>query len=303
MAVGGKPARLRRVLRWRDAGGDPDLDETLYYCNDANMNVTALVDGTSGSETFGQVVERYLYDPYGKVTITDANWSVITWANSKKNEILYCGYRFDPETGLYHVRHRYYHPTLGRWISRDIDYRDGPNVYLYVSAGPIGKVDPDGRDLWDLIQGLFAPSRDCGVDYVRVSTTYKGLQVISCGHSWLETPRGNYGWAGGTEIHDVGWGGKSPDIRRDTVTRKLGTLQFGPGRGKACCLATCEEVLDCIEPAARDFAQPGRPLEFLKGLSLAGMWAALTNDPEPCGGTSCITFAMDVLEKCCLKFK
>jgi hypothetical protein len=26
----------------RRIGGDPDLDETLYYCNDANMNVTAL---------------------------------------------------------------------------------------------------------------------------------------------------------------------------------------------------------------------------------------------------------------------
>jgi hypothetical protein len=32
------------VLRWRDADGNSEngLEETLYFCNDANMNVTAL---------------------------------------------------------------------------------------------------------------------------------------------------------------------------------------------------------------------------------------------------------------------
>jgi hypothetical protein len=35
------------VLRWRDADGwgRNGLEETLYFCNDANMNVTALVKG------------------------------------------------------------------------------------------------------------------------------------------------------------------------------------------------------------------------------------------------------------------
>jgi len=46
------------VLRWRDSDNDENhtLDETLYYTNDANMNVTALV------EPDGDVVERYAYD-------------------------------------------------------------------------------------------------------------------------------------------------------------------------------------------------------------------------------------------------
>ena len=133
------------VLRWRDADNDENhtLEETLYFCNDANMNVTALVNASSGD-----VVERYVYDPYGKVTITDANWSVITWANSKKNEILYCGYRWDPETGLYHVRHRYYHPTLGRWTTRDPKvYSDTYNLYQYCVSAPLRGVDPLGASL------------------------------------------------------------------------------------------------------------------------------------------------------------
>jgi hypothetical protein len=44
------------VLRDRDTGGDPELDERLYVQQDANFNVTALVD------TAGNVVERYVYD-------------------------------------------------------------------------------------------------------------------------------------------------------------------------------------------------------------------------------------------------
>ena len=48
------------VLRDRDTDDDGTLDETLHYTNDANMNVTALVN------TSGTVVERVVYDPYGK---------------------------------------------------------------------------------------------------------------------------------------------------------------------------------------------------------------------------------------------
>ena len=102
------------VLRDRNNDQDPDLEERLYYATDANMNVTALLD------TDGTVVERYVYDPYGRARVYSDDWSTqISWANSKQNSMRYCGYYFDNETGLYHVRHRYYHATVGRWISRD----------------------------------------------------------------------------------------------------------------------------------------------------------------------------------------
>ena len=44
----------------------------LYYLNNANFNVTALV-GKVGAAW--QVVERYAYDPYGNVTVYNANWN------------------------------------------------------------------------------------------------------------------------------------------------------------------------------------------------------------------------------------
>ncbi|MGB6873839.1 MAG: hypothetical protein WBE46_06875, partial [Dehalococcoidia bacterium] len=100
------------VLRDENKDGDDDCidgdDERLYYTTDANMNVTALTDKN------GDEVERYIYDPYGKPTVLDADWSSDADGKSDyDNNILYCGYYYDWETGLYHVRNRYYHPQLG----------------------------------------------------------------------------------------------------------------------------------------------------------------------------------------------
>jgi len=123
-----------------DTGDDPD--EHLYYCQDANFNTTALVERSDGT-----VLERYVYDPYGKVTIYDDDWSdTVTWGNSKTNAYLYSGYRYDHETRLYHVRHRSYHPTLGRWMQRDpIGYADGMGLYEYIACSPPNRRDPTGQ--------------------------------------------------------------------------------------------------------------------------------------------------------------
>ncbi len=128
------------VCRFRDADGSPDdgLEEVLYYTQDANCNVTALVN------TSGGVVERYTYDAYGKVTFRQIDWSLQTVAGSADgaasacdNQILYAGYRFDPESGLYHVRNRPYHPTLGAWPVRDpAGYVNGFSLYQYVRSSP-----------------------------------------------------------------------------------------------------------------------------------------------------------------------
>jgi len=138
------------VLRDRDTNSDAEdgFEERLYYLTDANMNVTAMVDVS------GNVVERYRYDAYGKVTFLagakdlagnpTAEWTVRN-ASIADNQVLYCGYRFDPETGLYQVRHRMLHPTAGRWMQRDpAGYVDGLGLYEYVGGQPVAMVDPMG---------------------------------------------------------------------------------------------------------------------------------------------------------------
>jgi RHS repeat-associated protein len=63
--------------------------------------------------------------------------------------VLYAGYRFDAETGLYHVRHRMYHATLGRWIQRDpAGYVDGANLYEYTRGSPVAFRDSFGLATW-----------------------------------------------------------------------------------------------------------------------------------------------------------
>jgi RHS repeat-associated protein len=132
------------VLRDADTDSDGDVldaggSERLYYTQDANFNVTALV------ETDGDIAERYVYDPYGKRTIYDDDWSdEISWANSKQNEILFTGHRLNPESGLYYAGVRYYDPALGRWISWD-PVEDTLNLLEYAASEPMGLVDPDGE--------------------------------------------------------------------------------------------------------------------------------------------------------------
>ena len=149
------------ILRDRETDDDPEtgdlgktgsgLDERLYYLTDAHMNVTTLVD------TGGDAVERYVYDPYGKVTILDDNWTIDDGQVSDvDNRIMYSGYHYDAETGLYHVRNRYYHPQLGRFISRDpIGYADSMNLYEYVGGGAVDALDPMGLKVWIVFDAAF----------------------------------------------------------------------------------------------------------------------------------------------------
>ncbi len=147
------------VLMWHDLDADGTLGEAgevVYACTDANFNVTALVRGHADDAMLGQVAERYVYEPYGAVTVYNGggdmdfqertDWSLDSNHTSDwGNTILYCGYRFDPETGLYHVRHRVLHPTLGRWVQRDpIGYADGMSLYEHVGSRPVGRTDPGG---------------------------------------------------------------------------------------------------------------------------------------------------------------
>jgi len=61
------------------------------------------------------------------------------------NPILFAGYSYDNETGLYHVRHRMYSPTLARWLQRDpAGYVAGMNVYTYGGNSPTSVHDPFG---------------------------------------------------------------------------------------------------------------------------------------------------------------
>ena len=184
------------VVRFHDANTDGDYldtgDNVLYYCQDANWNVTALVDAATGN-----VVERCLYDPYGKATVLDGDWQLVSGnASAFANEILYAGYRLDAESGMFQVRNRNYHPTLGRWIERDpAGYVDGMSLYQYCRSNPAAMTDPQGTiggDLPVVLQRYgtdLARSGDAnfnrGGNYLDAGETAKGLGYRAAGTGQL----------------------------------------------------------------------------------------------------------------------
>ncbi|MFL5329357.1 MAG: RHS repeat domain-containing protein [Gemmataceae bacterium] len=113
---------------------------TLFVVQDANWNVTALVN------TSGDVVERYIYDPYGRFDVLNADRTPKTGGTAFTWNYLHQGGRWDAAVGLYHFRHRDYSPTLMRWIEQDpISFAGGTsNLYQYEGNGPGSNVDPSG---------------------------------------------------------------------------------------------------------------------------------------------------------------
>ena len=128
------------VLRDRATGSPGTLDERLWAQQDANFNVTALVDGT------GAVVERYVYDPYGAVTIYSPDYCTVRSSSSYAMNILFQGMRYDATSGLDEANERWYSPTLQRWIGLDpSSYQAGDdNLYRSFANSPINLLDPSG---------------------------------------------------------------------------------------------------------------------------------------------------------------
>lgn len=126
------------IARDRDTDANGTLDERLYVQQDANFNVTAVVD------TSGTVVERFIYDPYGNVGVLAPNWSTRS-ASTFDWVFLFQGSQLDLATGFYQMRFRDYSPTLGRFLQRDpLGYHDSSNSSLFVLSNPINHTDPMG---------------------------------------------------------------------------------------------------------------------------------------------------------------
>ena len=93
------------------------------------FNCTAIVDTT------GAVQERYGYNGFGQVRFMTAGFGSLT-GSSYGWESLFANYRWDGETGFYQVRYRYYHPGLGRWLTRNPLYEPGFELMDEIQLNP-----------------------------------------------------------------------------------------------------------------------------------------------------------------------
>jgi RHS repeat-associated protein len=101
-----------------------------YFHNDHLGTPQVLTDGN------GSIAWKAVYTPFGEAVISIA---------TVENPFRFPGQYDDPETGLHYNYYRYYNPPIGRYITTDpIGLEGGINLYLYVQANPINRIDPLG---------------------------------------------------------------------------------------------------------------------------------------------------------------
>lgn len=140
-----------------DAEGKPFLlrlngTTDYFYLYNGLGDVVGLVDRNN------QVVVRYQYDSWGKVTSTQDTSGV---SLATLNPFRYRRYIYDPETGLYYLGSRYYDPEVGRFVNADdfetltyqMDSVQGKNLYQYCFNNPA--IYEDAAGAWPKLSTIF----------------------------------------------------------------------------------------------------------------------------------------------------
>lgn len=130
---------------WIDEVLTMDRDGEIYFYHTNSLgSIIALTDW------YGNVVERYAYDAYGEVSIMDSVGTPLS-NSAVGNPYMFTGRRYDPITGLYYYRARYYSAERGRFLQRDPigiwgDEENLGNGYAYVGNRPLVITDLYGMD-------------------------------------------------------------------------------------------------------------------------------------------------------------
>jgi len=131
-------------------GPQPLTPGNYYPLSDLLYRSAAL----TSTDDSANVVEAYDTDAYGNTLLfsgpgTDGLWFTDddVQAAYPACRFVFTGREYDTETSLYFYRARYYHPQLGRFVSRDpIVYGDVPNLYSYTLGCPTSSLDPLGLE-------------------------------------------------------------------------------------------------------------------------------------------------------------
>jgi RHS repeat-associated protein len=139
-------------------------DQTLKFVPDGSLsaqqeyslNVSNSITDLSG-KSLQDNFQHSFYHTGGEARLLYSR--AMPWQNANSftgNTVLFQGRNYEPETGLYYFRARYYHPGLGRFLQTDpMGYKDSMNMYQAFNANPVNFTDPMGlyhsyaeRQLW-----------------------------------------------------------------------------------------------------------------------------------------------------------
>ena len=154
----------------------------FYYVTNSRGDVMAILDDS------GNYCAVYEYDAWGNVLYaSDCNDCII----AEYNPLLYRGYIYDWETGLYYLQSRYYDPEIGRFINADAYAATGQgfvgnNMFAYCNNSPVIFKDPSGtRLVIDTPATDFAYLREVKGSIYRPSLS--GTSVMSAANSLPRT--------------------------------------------------------------------------------------------------------------------
>lgn len=113
-------------------------NETFYYHHNIRGDVTEITNSK------GQTAASYEYDSWGNVVSENGYYA-------DENDIRYAGYKYDKETELYYLMHRYYDSSNHTFLSRDPWYGSEDelvthNGYNYANNNPLKYYDPTGQN-------------------------------------------------------------------------------------------------------------------------------------------------------------
>ena len=139
-----------------------------FYLYNGLGDVVGLVDSSN------QVVVRYQYNSWGKVTSTQDTSGV---SLATLNPFCYRKYVYDPETGLYCLGSRYYDPEVGRFVNADDtdvifakpQELGSKNLYAYCDNNPVAREDYAGEFPIPCIVGAVVGAAVSGFSYVLTS--------------------------------------------------------------------------------------------------------------------------------------
>ncbi|MBO9563925.1 MAG: RHS repeat protein [Niastella sp.] len=184
---------------------------SYYYHTNALGSVTALTD------SIGTVVERYEYDPFGKVRFYDKDYNLLP-GSQVANTYTFTGREWEPELQAYYYRARHYDAGEGHFLQQDplgfagSDY----NLYAYVKNQPTSFIDPFGltetkkcppkkKNWYEYVKDLILKKGPVSVDPVKKEIKYSagplsvgaggnredGLKVEVAAEATVKHPNGN----------------------------------------------------------------------------------------------------------------
>ena len=196
---GSSPASA--VLKDGNAVYTPGLSEhrssaSKFYHGDALGSTRGITDSTQS------VTDSVLYDAFGN-TVSRTGTTPTPFGFVGKEQ-----YQSDSDSGLQLLGHRYYDPSLGRFLSSD-PAKAGTNWYVYCSNNPLKGIDPlgllridihIGSNGWGTVQVTFEEG-DIILDPVDPSDPYSPVvpRPAHPGETLFPTPR---------PIHNISVGGK-----------------------------------------------------------------------------------------------